>query len=200
MISYSGGPRGCSTIAELHMDIEVLLKQASRELPLFLYGHSLGGMLILSLALRNPELHIAGVITTSALIKFPRDRTLPPSKVFLIRLIGKSLEDVVVNSLINPTALTKNNYHIKKQFGDRLMIPFLGMNMARNIIECTEYIIPHANEYFYLFIFIYFNRKLGSISLALLFMELRMLLLVIKILLIFIISVQGKQVNFIYFI
>lgn len=74
------------------MDVEVLLKQASRELPLFLYGHSLGGMLILSLALRNPELNLAGIITTSALIKFPRDRTLPPHKVFIIRLIGKNLE------------------------------------------------------------------------------------------------------------
>lgn len=92
MIRYSGGPRGCCTIAELHLDVEVLLKQASRDLPLFLYGHSLGGMLILSLALRNPELNLAGIITTSALIKFPRDRTLPAHKVFMIRLIGKNLE------------------------------------------------------------------------------------------------------------
>lgn len=74
------------------MDVEVLLKQASKDLPLFLYGHSLGGMLILSLALRNPELNLAGVITTSALIKFPRDRSLPAHKVFMIRLIGKNLE------------------------------------------------------------------------------------------------------------
>ena len=74
------------------MDVEVLLKQASRELPLFLYGHSLGGMLVLSLALRNPELNLAGVITTSALIRFPKDRSLPAHKVFMIRLIGKQLE------------------------------------------------------------------------------------------------------------
>ena len=143
---YSGGPRGCSTIAELHSDIEVLLKQVSRDLPLFLYGHSLGGMLILSLALRNPELNLAGIITTSALIKFIKDRNLSAGKLFMIRMMGKALEDVVVNSMINPTALTKSHYHVKKSFGDRLMIPFLGMNMARNIIECTQYILPHAEE------------------------------------------------------
>jgi len=43
-------------------------------LPVFLYGHSLGGLLVLSLAMRNPELNLAGVITTSALIGFPQDR------------------------------------------------------------------------------------------------------------------------------
>ena len=31
------------------------------------------------------------------------------SKKILLRLIGKKLDDIVVNSLVHPTALTKNN-------------------------------------------------------------------------------------------
>jgi len=49
--------------------------------------------------------------------------------------------------MIHPTALTKNNFYIKKCFGDRLMIPFLGLNMARSIVEGTEYIMPNAYKF-----------------------------------------------------
>jgi hypothetical protein len=36
--------------------------------------------------------------------------------------------------MINPTALTKVNRHIHSVFGDRLMIPFLSVKMARSMI------------------------------------------------------------------
>ena len=44
------------------MDLEVLLRQVSKDLPLFLYGHALGGLLIITLIIRNPSLKTAGDI------------------------------------------------------------------------------------------------------------------------------------------
>lgn len=58
---YSGGSRGAQTIPQLHMDLEVLLRQVSKDLPLFLYGHAMGGLLIITLIMRNPSLKIAGL-------------------------------------------------------------------------------------------------------------------------------------------
>lgn len=86
----------------------------------------MGGLLVITLAMRNPVLNIAGVISTSALIGFPKDRKMNFFKAWLVKALGKKLEDIVINSMIHPTALTKNNEYIKKCFGDRLMIPFLG--------------------------------------------------------------------------
>lgn len=86
----------------------------------------MGGLLILTMVMRNPDLNVAGIISTSALIGFPKDRKMSFIKKFFIKNLGKKLEDIVVNSMIHPTALTKNNYFIRKCFGDRLMIPFLG--------------------------------------------------------------------------
>jgi acylglycerol lipase len=77
---------------ELHMDIEVLLKQANKDLPLFLYGHSMGGLLVLSLGVRNPSLNIAGIVATSPLLGLPGDRKIDKSKIFFLKLIGKTLE------------------------------------------------------------------------------------------------------------
>ncbi len=97
----------------------------------------MGGLLALSLAMRNPEINLSGVISTSALIGFPKDRKINWFKAYILKKIAPKLEDVVINSKIHPTALTKNNFFIKKMFGDRLMLPFLGMNMAKSIIEGT---------------------------------------------------------------
>lgn len=55
----------------MHQDIELMIKQCSTDLPLYIYGHSLGGMLVLSFVMRNPEINFAGVVSTSALIGFP---------------------------------------------------------------------------------------------------------------------------------
>lgn len=91
-----------------------------------MYGHSLGGLVVLTLAMRNPDINFAGIISTSALLGFPKDRKMSVTKKSIVKMLGKKLEDIVVNSMIHPTALTKNDLYIRKCFGDRLMIPFLG--------------------------------------------------------------------------
>lgn len=49
------------------------------------------------------------MIATSPLLGFPTDRKLDWFKLKFINLSGKKLEDMVINSMVNPTALTKNN-------------------------------------------------------------------------------------------
>ena len=78
-------------------------------MPLYLYGHSMGGMLVLSFALANPKLGIAGVITTSPFLGFPLDRNFGKAKLFVLKSVSHHIEDFVINSMINPTALTKSN-------------------------------------------------------------------------------------------
>jgi len=55
----------------------------------------------------------------------------------LLKKIGPKMDELIINSQIHPTAMTKNNFFIKKIFGDRLMMPFLGINMAKSIVEGT---------------------------------------------------------------
>ena len=97
--------------------------------------------------MRNPELNLAGVITTSALIGFPQDREMTWFKAFILKNLAPKIDDLVLNSLFHPTAMTKNNFYIKKNFGNRLMIPFLGMNMAKSIVESTQYLLPNAYKF-----------------------------------------------------
>lgn len=90
----------------------------------------MGGLLIVSLLIRNPHLKIAGVITTSPMFGFPQDRELKGFKYYAVKYLGHYLEDLVINIKTNPTALTKNNQHVQRYFEDKLMMPFLGIGMA----------------------------------------------------------------------
>lgn len=135
---YSGGPRGCSEVEDLQRDIIAVIKQANPELPLFLYGHSLGGLVVLTLCYEYQHINVSGIMLTSPLIGFPLDRRMPWIKATILKLVGKKMEDFVVNSMVNPTALTKSNKHIQTIFGDRLMIPFLSVKMGRSILINVE--------------------------------------------------------------
>jgi acylglycerol lipase len=84
---------------------------------------------------------------TSPLLGFPKDRRLPWLKRHLIKLVGKKMEDFVINSMVNPTALTKSNKHIQTIFGDRLMIPFLSVKMGRSILINVEKVQDFVSTY-----------------------------------------------------
>ena len=140
---FSGGTRASSSVEELHKDIEVLLRQASPNLPLFLYGHSMGAALIASLLIRNSYLRISGVILTSGLFGFPKERNMPWIKRTAIKLIGNHLEvisifkikslnfceEIMVNACINTTALTHNNHNIQNFLEDKLTSSLIGSDI-----------------------------------------------------------------------
>lgn len=89
---FSGGSHGVANVEELHEDIKLLLQQAGRDLPLFLYGHSLGACLLASFLMRNKWLNVSGVILTSGMFGFAQDRKIDALKRFFIRIFGGYFE------------------------------------------------------------------------------------------------------------
>lgn len=83
---FSGGHRGLAEISELHEDIKLLLKQAHKELPLFIYGDSMGASVLTSLLMRNKWLNISGVILTSPIFGFAPEQKMDLFTKLAIRL------------------------------------------------------------------------------------------------------------------
>ena len=100
----------------LQNDVITLLSQARPELPLFIYAHSMGGLITAKLLLDRPNLNVSGCILTSPFLSLPKDRKISFMKLFIVRQIGDELEDLIVNSMVNPTALTKNNKFLHSIF------------------------------------------------------------------------------------
>lgn len=67
----TGGTRMAGwKIHDLHYDVTACLKQANPNLPLFIYGHSMGGLTVTTYLINNPYLNIAGVVLSAPLMGF----------------------------------------------------------------------------------------------------------------------------------
>lgn len=146
---YSGGPRGCSSVEVMANDVITLLSQANPDLPLFMYAHSMGAMLTLKLLLTKPDIKVSGVVLTGPFLNLPRDRHFSKAKLFFAKKLGDDLEDLILNGMINPTALTKNNKYLHNIFEDRLMLPFLSAKMAKSLFEGVEFIQKNMDKFNY---------------------------------------------------
>ena len=127
--------RGCGELREVENDVIAMLKTARSDLPLFLYGHSLGGLVTIKLLLDKPELNVSGCIITSPLLGLAKNMHFNWIKKQFMHYLGDHLADFIVNSRVNPTALTKKTKYLHTIFDDRLMIPFMSVKMAKYIFE-----------------------------------------------------------------
>jgi alpha-beta hydrolase superfamily lysophospholipase len=146
---HSGGARANGSVEEFHHDVELLIRQANRNLPLFIYAHSMGASILTSLLIRNPYLHITGVILTSGLFAFPKERPMPWIKKAFVKIIGTHVEELMINASLNTTSLTQNNDNIIRIFQDRLMMPLVGVRNVKAILEMIEFNVPNASKFKY---------------------------------------------------
>ena len=92
---FSGGSRFDFTIEQLHQDIITLIKQAESdmpELPLYIFGHSMGGGLVSSLFINNQYLQIHGIILSSPLLGFPKNVDIDAGKMFFMSKFGVTMK------------------------------------------------------------------------------------------------------------
>lgn len=66
-----------------------------------------------------------------------------------IYFLGDELSDFIVNSRINPTALTKKTKYLHTIFDDRLMIPFMSVKMAKYVFQGLDYVKENQSNFKY---------------------------------------------------
>lgn len=117
---YSEGFMYSVPIEEYLSSIQTVLLKVDDRLPTFLYGHFIGALAILLFIYINRSLQLDGVILTSPLITVPEDRKVSFIKsIFVNNFTGYMFSPLLVNSFMNPTALTKDNYYIKSLCSDK---------------------------------------------------------------------------------
>ena len=168
----SGGPRGHTPSYETLMDdIGRLLDEAAARypgLPRFLYGHSLGGNLVLNYALRrcstaaNPvgagrlrsgsrDLQspgadgVAGVISTSPGLRVANP--LPPAQLALAKVMNKLYPSLQMANGLALDGLARDPEVIRAYTGDPLAHNKISVRLATGIVEAGEWVIAHAAEF-----------------------------------------------------
>ncbi len=144
----SGGARGHTPSYEALMeDIHRFLSQVEERfpgLPCFLYGHSLGGNLVLNYALRlKPELK--GVIATSPWLRLAFDPA--PSKITLGKWMNGIAPGFSQSSGLNTRGLSHDETVVSAYEQDALVHDRISARLFVSTIESGRWALQHASEF-----------------------------------------------------
>jgi len=144
----SGGQRGHTPSIEAYLDdIGQLIDQARVRfpgLPVFLYGHSLGGILSLNYVLRRKP-KLKGVIVTSpALHSGLEDQKL---KVMMAKILGALLPSVSISTGLNPRTISHDEAVVQAYINDPLVHYRATLGWGRTMLEINRWALEHAAEF-----------------------------------------------------
>jgi len=143
----SGGKRGhCpSYVALLDILGKVVDKarEAFTEKPLFLYGHSMGGNLVLNYALRR-DTKLDGVIATSPYLRLAfRPATW---KMVLGKLMMKIMPSITLPSGLDPNGISRIPAEVEKYTSDALVHDKVSPMFSFPIMDAGEWAIANAGR------------------------------------------------------
>jgi acylglycerol lipase len=128
-------------------DVALLLDQAAQRFPArarFLYGHSLGGILALTYALRRRP-HLAGVISTSPLL-LPAFE--PPAwKIALGRALYNLWPALALSNEINPRHLARDPAVVRAYVDDPLVHDRISARLAIDMLHAGRWALEHAAKF-----------------------------------------------------
>ena len=144
----SAGARGhVNSIDNFLDDIERLLKEAENRypgMPRFLYGHSLGGFLVLLFTLKRLPV-LAGVVSTSPGLRSPLEKqTL---KLTFSRTLAMLLPKLVFPSGLNAEDISRDPEVVRIYRNDALVHDRVSLALVKALFDSIPWTFQHAPEF-----------------------------------------------------
>eukprot|EP00164_Ancoracysta_twista_P005806 GFYU01007981.1.p1 GENE.GFYU01007981.1~~GFYU01007981.1.p1 ORF type:complete len:392 (-),score=105.02 GFYU01007981.1:29-1204(-) len=150
---YSGGPRADGLFEWFLQDIDFFYNKALAEdsdaLPLYLYGHSMGGLLTIRYLQTRPAQRIAGAIIASPLLRLVGKKHPPLWKRLALRVGSPVLAEVLINSNVDPCSLASCRETTRRVFNDRLSLPFMTVRFANQMMTNCSAAMSQAGSLHY---------------------------------------------------
>ncbi len=144
----SGGPRGHTpSIEALMQDIDLFLEQVRERyprLPVFLYGHSIGGALVLNYGLRRKP-DVKGVVATSPALHTEPEKH--PEKVMMAKVLGSLLPTVAIPSGLKTSMLSRDPQVEQAYLKDPLVHDHISLAFGKVMMDSNRWALQHASEF-----------------------------------------------------
>jgi len=145
----SDGKRGyCPDYSQLLGDVDALLAK-SREtypnLPQILYGHSMGGGIVLNHQLKSGGAGISAVIASAPFIK-PADTISKPQRA-IVKFLGKIAPKMSLGNKIDGSKISRLPAEQDAYLSDPLNHGNLGVGLAIGMVEGGEWILENAQNW-----------------------------------------------------
>lgn len=144
----SEGPKGHFPSIEIVLnDIDLLLDQARKRfpgLPLFLYGHSLGGILVLYYGLKR-KTDLKGVISSSPGLHNALEKQ--PFKIIMAKILGSLMPANTITSGLDVNAISHDPEVIRLYKNDPLVHDKISLGFGKVMLKVTRWTLEHAGEF-----------------------------------------------------
>ncbi len=144
----SGGPRGHFSFEEGLDDIDLLISQAQQLYPgkpIFLYGHSLGGLLVLDYALKRPVTSLQGIIATSPGLGMAKP--VPGWKITLAKVMKNIYPTMTLDNGLDVSGLSHNPGVITAYQSDPLVHRLVSARLGWDLLQTGPWLVEHAAEF-----------------------------------------------------
>ncbi len=145
----SEGQRGHTPCFDYMLDdINLFSVEATQrfegKLPFFLYGHSLGGNLVLNYALKNKVDYVGVIVTSPAL-----STTTPPPKIkiALAKLMVKVMPAFSLKNGLETAALSRDEAIVKAYTNDVYVHDTLSARLGMDLLESGQYALNNAVQW-----------------------------------------------------
>lgn len=144
----SGGIRGhfpsWDAVTQDIRDFFVFLTQRYPDLPQFLYGHSLGGLIVLTYALEK-KTRLNGVIASGAALRSQiHDQKL---KVTIAKVLGSIAPTTLIPSGLDISFLSRDPAVIQAYNSDPLVHERMSLGFGKAGLNATDYVWQHAEQF-----------------------------------------------------
>jgi alpha-beta hydrolase superfamily lysophospholipase len=144
----SSGKRGhIASNQDFISDIDTLIEMVKNEnsgVPIFLYGHSMGGNMVLFYALsKKPD--IKGIICTSP--GLGAGEPVPPAKLLAAKTMKTLMPAMTINNGLDVNNLSHNPKVIKDYREDPLVHPMISLKLAMDIFSNGDWAVDNAEKF-----------------------------------------------------
>ena len=145
----SGGARGvCRDYENMRTDVDCLLDKTRSEfpnLPHFLFGHSMGGGLVLNYVLTRGQKDLSGVIATAPLLLTPEP--IPKPLEYIVRMLRRIAPSMTLKNAIDGTKVSTVPAEQAAYEADPLNHGKLGVGLAVNLMEQGQWTLSNAENW-----------------------------------------------------
>ncbi len=144
----SAGRRGHVPSLEVVLDdLDLLVEEAARRFPgrpRFLYGHSMGALLVLYYTLRRRP-PLSGVIAAGSALRTTLEGQR--AKVILVRLLSRFLPTLLLASGLDPATISRDPAVVQAYCNDPLVHDRISFRLAGELLRISRWVMEHAADF-----------------------------------------------------
>ncbi len=144
---HSSGKKGCMSYEDAYQIINLIkaqLLESQPDIPIFSYGHSMGGGIVLAYGLKYSE-HVRGIIATSPAIGLAEEKS--PAAVNFIAFMKKICPNMTVENGLSLNGLCHDKEVVKKYEADPLVHGRISMQLANDLIQTGKSLLANDKPY-----------------------------------------------------